>query len=132
MIRRPPRSTRTDTLFPYTTLFRSIPGRRLDGPVEVAVAAPEDVVTTADARDRLQQAMTAHAGVLRDAESLDLALAEAVQALARPVDDLASAAAHTLATLAYAQGRAATPRPATRRPPPRPAPPTTHHAPPLS
>src|SRR3546814_9432791 len=26
MIRRPPRSTRTDTLFPYTTLFRSIPG----------------------------------------------------------------------------------------------------------
>src|SRR3546814_11330863 len=25
MIRRPPRSTRTDTLFPYTTLFRSPP-----------------------------------------------------------------------------------------------------------
>src|SRR3546814_16471775 len=30
MIRRPPRSTRTDTLFPYTTLFRS--GRRCRGP----------------------------------------------------------------------------------------------------
>src|SRR3546814_9308570 len=28
MIRRPPRSTRTDTLFPYTTLFRSVDGRR--------------------------------------------------------------------------------------------------------
>src|SRR3546814_9491231 len=28
MIRRPPRSTRTDTLFPYTTLFRSSPSRR--------------------------------------------------------------------------------------------------------
>src|SRR3546814_20063965 len=27
MIRRPPRSTRTDTLFPYTTLFRSWPSR---------------------------------------------------------------------------------------------------------
>src|SRR3546814_4801297 len=27
MIRRPPRSTRTDTLFPYTTLFRSNEGR---------------------------------------------------------------------------------------------------------
>src|SRR3546814_8140192 len=27
MIRRPPRSTRTDTLFPYTTLFRSMPDR---------------------------------------------------------------------------------------------------------
>src|SRR3546814_5501831 len=29
MIRRPPRSTRTDTLFPYTTLFRSRGGARL-------------------------------------------------------------------------------------------------------
>src|SRR3546814_9055546 len=29
MIRRPPRSTRTDTLFPYTTLFRSIRCERL-------------------------------------------------------------------------------------------------------
>src|SRR3546814_20366398 len=28
MIRRPPRSTRTDTLFPYTTLFRSEPQDR--------------------------------------------------------------------------------------------------------
>src|SRR3546814_19249787 len=27
MIRRPPRSTRTDTLFPYTTLFRSLADR---------------------------------------------------------------------------------------------------------
>src|SRR3546814_2794230 len=27
MIRRPPRSTRTDTLFPYTTLFRSVPAQ---------------------------------------------------------------------------------------------------------
>src|SRR3546814_8000007 len=39
MIRRPPRSTRTDTLFPYTTLFRSgspddgAPGRG-EGPIE--------------------------------------------------------------------------------------------------
>src|SRR3546814_7115886 len=31
MIRRPPRSTRTDTLFPYATLFRSA-GRRSGGP----------------------------------------------------------------------------------------------------
>src|SRR3546814_11738585 len=29
MIRRPPRSTRTDTLFPYTTLFRSPDGKSL-------------------------------------------------------------------------------------------------------
>src|SRR3546814_20300861 len=32
MIRRPPRSTRTDTLFPYTTLFRSLAG---DDPIRV-------------------------------------------------------------------------------------------------
>src|SRR3546814_2623604 len=30
MIRRPPRSTRTDTLFPYTTLFRSPDRDRMD------------------------------------------------------------------------------------------------------
>src|SRR3546814_4941898 len=33
MIRRPPRSTRTDTLFPYTTLFRS-PAAGAGPPVE--------------------------------------------------------------------------------------------------
>src|SRR3546814_18848333 len=36
MIRRPPRSTRTDTLFPYTTLFRS--GERVDTQRRHAVA----------------------------------------------------------------------------------------------
>src|SRR3546814_2141219 len=36
MIRRPPRSTRTDTLFPYTTLFRSAP---LPGPGAARAAA---------------------------------------------------------------------------------------------
>src|SRR3546814_11215288 len=36
MIRRPPRSTRTDTLFPYTTLFRSRPLlQKLEGNVEL-------------------------------------------------------------------------------------------------
>src|SRR3546814_11371907 len=37
MIRRPPRSTRTDTLFPYTTLFRS----RSCGPQQAAQAIHE-------------------------------------------------------------------------------------------
>src|SRR3546814_9391594 len=42
MIRRPPRSTRTDTLFPYTTLFRSV--RAEDRPASGAArrAAAED------------------------------------------------------------------------------------------
>src|SRR3546814_1505122 len=43
MIRRPPRSTRTDTLFPYTTLFRSgvgaqEAGRAVGGVVDAGVA----------------------------------------------------------------------------------------------
>src|SRR3546814_7061269 len=44
MIRRPPRSTRTDTLFPYTTLFRSATQRQypMGGRVgERAGAAPK-------------------------------------------------------------------------------------------
>src|SRR3546814_457940 len=45
MIRRPPRSTRTDTLFPYTTLFRSgllveAPQHRCGAPEVEALAAP--------------------------------------------------------------------------------------------
>src|SRR3546814_2263606 len=44
MIRRPPRSTRTDTLFPYTTLFRSHLGRpRLRRGDEEALVAGEAV-----------------------------------------------------------------------------------------
>src|SRR3546814_20899858 len=34
MIRRPPRSTRTDTLFPYTTLFRSVRTARREAGAE--------------------------------------------------------------------------------------------------
>src|SRR3546814_2741534 len=37
MIRRPPRSTRTDTLFPYTTLFRSRKAGAIDHAADVAV-----------------------------------------------------------------------------------------------
>src|SRR3546814_1184584 len=36
MIRRPPRSTRTDTLFPYTTLFRSAEGKAAPGRQDTA------------------------------------------------------------------------------------------------
>src|SRR3546814_9674822 len=39
MIRRPPRSTRTDTLFPYTTLFRSLLRRNTRNP-EVETLSP--------------------------------------------------------------------------------------------
>src|SRR3546814_8656214 len=39
MIRRPPRSTRTDTLFPYTTLFRSTELQRADVDAERRMTA---------------------------------------------------------------------------------------------
>src|SRR3546814_12212212 len=43
MIRRPPRSTRTDTPFPYTTLFRSISPGPLPSPThDAAPATPID------------------------------------------------------------------------------------------
>src|SRR3546814_15892215 len=42
MIRRPPRSTRTDTLFPYTTLFRAV-SRRVQRPARGWIAFPAAV-----------------------------------------------------------------------------------------
>src|SRR3546814_20619709 len=65
MIRRPPRSTRTDTLFPYTTLFRSASGATADlasgavevGGIKVLAARLEGFYAKAlrEAVDRLKQ-----------------------------------------------------------------------------
>src|SRR3546814_16689982 len=55
MIRRPPRSTRTDTLFPYTTLFRS----------RMAVAQPRAGQAAADAAALLADG-AAEAGAAAD------------------------------------------------------------------
>src|SRR6188474_3867142 len=58
MIRRPPRSTRRYTLFPYTTLFRSIPGRlrRVRGRAGSPAARPGRLDRTgAAARDRSEE-----------------------------------------------------------------------------
>src|SRR3546814_2530978 len=41
MIRRPPRSTRTDTLFPYTTLFRSPNYRLFKAATRATAASPQ-------------------------------------------------------------------------------------------
>src|SRR3546814_4454113 len=62
MIRRPPRSTRTDTLFPYTTLFRSIHGntqvaaefRRLCGNRRARIQRDADQGTGGGGRDAEQ------------------------------------------------------------------------------
>src|SRR3546814_1234690 len=59
MIRRPPRSTRTDTLFPYTTLFRSADRAgtrgRVRGLVALAAGRPRD--RRADRHDRRARAL---------------------------------------------------------------------------
>src|SRR3546814_3212685 len=48
MIRRPPRSTRTDTLFPYTTLFRSLRGLGVAQARLQLVQAADDFVAVRD------------------------------------------------------------------------------------
>src|SRR3546814_14518639 len=53
MIRRPPRSTRTDTLFPYTTLFRSYAGAAADRPRQ---GESRMTATTIGAREALHTA----------------------------------------------------------------------------
>src|SRR3546814_3712627 len=55
MIRRPPRSTRTDTLFPYTTLFRSF--RDEDSDWQIVSGAPISVpdYVTADGGRRTEK-----------------------------------------------------------------------------
>src|SRR3546814_5295510 len=76
MRRRPPRSTRTDTLFPYTTLFRSACGvqrravERLSGDADGAMQRPgecSDDRLLGDGRpvDALRQAGRARYGVHR-------------------------------------------------------------------
>src|SRR3546814_11357924 len=53
MMRRPPRSTRTDTRFPYTTLFRSPAPRRSCSPLQSPLAASAAVHDGFAAGDRL-------------------------------------------------------------------------------
>src|SRR3546814_3641843 len=69
MIRRPPRSTRTDTLFPYTTLFRSVTLTAVDDPA-VSLSSPTDTatITDNDAAAATVVATTATAGENRSEE----------------------------------------------------------------
>src|SRR3546814_6141461 len=63
MIRRPPRSTRTDTLFPYTTLFRSIDYH--------APARLDELIAIAARISRLgRTGFTLHCGIFRGGERL--------------------------------------------------------------
>src|SRR3546814_21115771 len=72
MIRRPPRSTRTDTLFPYTTLFRSafaVGARDVEGAREVVLRVAEagaefgDAVEAKDVAARRQRGKAVELGL---------------------------------------------------------------------
>src|SRR6056297_604734 len=60
MIRRPPRSTRTDTLFPYTTLFRSFRAVHREVVVEHLVGAEATVLVDTEAGNLAREFAIAH------------------------------------------------------------------------
>src|SRR3546814_2422173 len=66
MIRRPPRSTRTDTLFPYTTLFRA----ELSGAPRLEPWRPGDVHAAGDDREVRLRSCLAEPGTLRHGKGL--------------------------------------------------------------
>src|SRR3546814_4490062 len=78
MIRRPPRSTRTDTLFPYTTLFRSAPG---------AAGIGEDEDAFLVVHEGLRLAEIGRGGAALDGEAVAARVGLAHDAL-RPAGDL--------------------------------------------
>src|SRR3546814_3812923 len=78
-ILRPPRSTRTDTLFPYTTLFRSdLPDRR-----DAARDTTERGCRPAGRRARRPETMSQTASLESDMNSLSARLRKARQGLSR-------------------------------------------------
>src|SRR3546814_8303636 len=112
MIRRPPRSTRTDTLFPYTTLFRSglhLPSAQLRELAERPV--PAGVPLAASCHDETE---------LRHAEAIGCDFA-----ILGPVNPTPP---HPPAHPIHRHARHA-PTENTRPPPPPPIPPPPHHLP---
>src|SRR3546814_15602636 len=68
MIRRPPRSTRTDTLFPYTTLFRSV--QPLHDEVVVLAGLDEGAVLAHAAADLFHACLLERLDLLEGAAAL--------------------------------------------------------------
>src|SRR3546814_20737878 len=121
MIRRPPRSTRTDTLFPYTTLFRSYPigAFSYSHGIEMAVEAGL-VKTAADLSDWIGEILLHGAGHV-DAVLLQAAYESAGDPAAP--DDLADLAAAWPGTAETAPESAPPGRPSLLVPPAPRAPP---------
>src|SRR3546814_7327873 len=91
MIRRPPRSTRTDTLFPYTTLFRSVvdlAAQRLDlveRAGDEALAAEARIHAHAEDKVAVAYDRVDRVGRRRRVKRYPRLLAEALDELERPM-----------------------------------------------
>src|SRR3546814_13897565 len=89
MLRRPPRATRTDTLFPYTTLFRSPDPSARSGPMPLAdLLTAERIVMLTEPGDR-DRVLDAAARLLTDASP---AMTAAIGAALRERESLGSTA----------------------------------------
>src|SRR3546814_8800112 len=109
MIRRPPRSTRTDTLFPYTTLFRSVIDHGLcaelsgvehlldRAKIHLGIILGEDVVEAALRDPHVERHLAALEAVHRYAGAALLALLATAAGLAQARADATSDTDATLA-----------------------------------
>src|SRR3546814_12009566 len=74
MIRRPPRSTRTDTLFPYTTLFRSLLLKINDSELQARLSKALTMQKLAEEKEYRQRQLLEKGGVSK--QDYDAILAE--------------------------------------------------------
>src|SRR3546814_21009139 len=82
MVRRPPRSTRTDTLFPYTTLFRARVGKSDLGGRLLTTSDPQEAAEIAQELGRLNEERRAiEAAVLEQAVEASAACGNAPVAI---------------------------------------------------
>src|SRR3546814_1393893 len=79
MIRRPPRSTRTDTLFPYTTLFRSVLQNLIKVAFELARTNKDEYVTV----DHLAIAVLENETITKVMERLNVKTSDIIEAIQR-------------------------------------------------
>src|SRR3546814_16763487 len=73
MIRRPPRSTRTDPLFPYTTLFRSATAAQRARPQHRAAQVAPAAFVIAEPREEVQEHGVLSLGVALEAQFREVA-----------------------------------------------------------
>src|SRR3546814_20191967 len=130
MIRRPPRSTRTDTLFPYTTLFRSprLPGEMLlERPFDLFGARQVDIAVGDVDRRAAEHPVALELGPLLRGQQLEGGRgAPASPSLAASAGSTASPTSSSLSPLS-APSTPCPPPPTSHRPtPPQPRPLTPH------